>query len=79
MSKNPMTRAQLQVLTTQDSDRVQLENGAFANYIVVKGDIQLKTPDNLSDEDAATIGISFTTVVRVRLHLVSAKYCNCSV
>ncbi|KAH7323240.1 chaperonin 10-like protein [Stachybotrys elegans] len=43
-------------------DRVQLENGAFANYIVVKGDIQIKTPQNISDEAAATLGISFTTV-----------------
>lgn len=45
------------------SDRLQLENGAFANYIVAKGDVQLKTPDNITDEEAATLGISITTVV----------------
>ncbi|OJJ54679.1 hypothetical protein ASPSYDRAFT_49796 [Aspergillus sydowii CBS 593.65] len=44
------------------SDRTQHENGAFANYIVAKGDVQIKTPDNISDEDAATLGISVATV-----------------
>ncbi len=47
------------------SDRTQHENGAFANYIVAKGDVQIKTPDNISDEDAATLGISVATVVSV--------------
>ncbi|KAK2023378.1 zinc-binding dehydrogenase [Colletotrichum zoysiae] len=37
-------------------------DGAFAKYIVVKGDLQIKTPDNLSDEEAATLGIAVTTV-----------------
>jgi NADPH:quinone reductase-like Zn-dependent oxidoreductase len=45
------------------SDRTQIENGAFANYIVVKGDVQIKIPDNVSDEDAATLGVSISTVV----------------
>ncbi|KAL2812273.1 chaperonin 10-like protein [Aspergillus granulosus] len=43
-------------------DRTQVENGAFANYIVAKGDVQTKIPDNFSDEDAATLGISVSTV-----------------
>ncbi|KAL3462460.1 chaperonin 10-like protein [Aspergillus heterothallicus] len=43
-------------------DRTQLENGSFANYIVVKGDVQTGLPDNLSDEDAATLGVSISTV-----------------
>ncbi|KAM0221469.1 hypothetical protein ACHAQD_005381 [Fusarium lateritium] len=43
-------------------DRTQHENGAFAEYIVAKGDIQIKTPDNVTDEDAATLGISIATV-----------------
>ncbi|KAM5356730.1 hypothetical protein ACJ41O_003376 [Fusarium nematophilum] len=43
-------------------DRTQHENGAFANYIVAKGDVQIKTPDNVSDEEAATLGISIATV-----------------
>ncbi|KKF95044.1 Protein TOXD [Ceratocystis platani] len=36
-------------------------NGSFGNYIVVKGDLQIKTPDNISDEQAATLGIAVTT------------------
>ncbi|KAI0466968.1 GroES-like protein [Xylaria cf. heliscus] len=43
-------------------DRTQHENGAFANYIVAKGDVQIKTPGNISDEEAATLGISIATV-----------------
>ncbi|KAJ4003818.1 hypothetical protein NW752_011945 [Fusarium irregulare] len=43
-------------------DRTQHENGGFAEYIVAKGDVQIKTPDNVSDEDAATLGISIATV-----------------
>ncbi|KZL86072.1 zinc-binding oxidoreductase, partial [Colletotrichum incanum] len=37
-------------------------DGAFAKYIAVKGDLQIKTPDNISDEEAATLGIAVTTV-----------------
>lgn len=44
------------------SDGTQLENGGFSNYIVAKGDVQIKTPDNLSDVEAATLGISLSTV-----------------
>lgn len=47
------------------SDATQLENGAFAEYIVAKGDLQIKIPHNLSDEEAATLGISICTVVRI--------------
>ena len=49
------------------SDRTQHENGGFAEYIVAKGDVQIKTPDNVSDEDAATLGISIATVVSICL------------
>jgi NADPH:quinone reductase-like Zn-dependent oxidoreductase len=45
------------------SDATQLENGGFAEYIVAKGDVQIKTPDNVTDEEAATLGISIATVV----------------
>ncbi|KAK0387439.1 hypothetical protein NLU13_5751 [Sarocladium strictum] len=44
------------------SDITQHENGSFANYIVAKGDVQIRTPDNISDEEAATLGISISTV-----------------
>jgi hypothetical protein len=42
---------------------VRLEDGTFAEYIIVKGDLQIHTPENLSDEEAATLGIGITTVV----------------
>lgn len=37
------------------------ENGAFARYISVKGDIQMHIPDNVSFETAATVGIGVGT------------------
>ncbi|KAF5000520.1 hypothetical protein FGRMN_1687 [Fusarium graminum] len=43
-------------------DRTQHDNGAFAEYIVAKGDLQIMTPENVTDEDAATLGISISTV-----------------
>lgn len=46
------------------SNAVQHEDGTFAEYIVVKGDVQIKIPDNLSFEDAATLGVSVTTVAQ---------------
>ncbi|KKY29233.1 putative zinc-binding oxidoreductase [Phaeomoniella chlamydospora] len=39
-----------------------IEDGAFAEYIVAKGDIQMKIPDNLSFEEAATLGCGVMTV-----------------
>ena len=47
------------------SNKSQPEGGAFAEYIIVKGDLQIKTPDNLSDEEAATLGVGVSTVVRL--------------
>ena len=43
-------------------DVVQHENGAFAEYIVAKGDIQMAVPDGVSFEEAATLGIGVFTV-----------------
>lgn len=40
----------------------QPEDGAFAEYIVAKGDIQMKIPENMSFAQAATIGLGATTV-----------------
>lgn len=45
------------------SNQSQPEDGAFAEYIVVKGDVQIKIPDNLTDEEAATLGVGVSTVV----------------
>ncbi|KAJ6024162.1 hypothetical protein N7540_004959 [Penicillium herquei] len=41
---------------------VQPEDGAFAEYIVAKGDVQMPIPDNLSFQQAATLGVGISTV-----------------
>ncbi|KAJ5493341.1 Protein TOXD [Penicillium diatomitis] len=41
---------------------VQPEDGAFAEYIVAKGDVQIKVPDNLTFQEAATLGVGTLTV-----------------
>jgi NADPH:quinone reductase-like Zn-dependent oxidoreductase len=46
-------------------------DGAFAELFVVKGDAQIKVPENLSDTDAATQGVAISTIVR-RSRLPSA-------
>lgn len=40
----------------------QAEDGAFAEFILVKGDIAMRIPDNLSFEKAATLGVGIFTV-----------------
>lgn len=37
------------------------EDGAFAERIAVKADIQMRIPDNMSFEDAATLGVGVIT------------------
>ncbi|KAL2169181.1 hypothetical protein VTG60DRAFT_6345 [Thermothelomyces hinnuleus] len=44
------------------SNKVRPNGGAFAEYIIAKGDVQIKIPDNLSDEEAATLGVGVSTV-----------------
>lgn len=41
---------------------VQPEDGAFAEHIVAKGDVQMHIPDNLSFQQAATLGVGIITV-----------------
>ena len=43
-------------------DATQLENGAFAEYIVAKGDLQSPIPEGMSFEEAATLGVGISTV-----------------
>jgi NADPH:quinone reductase-like Zn-dependent oxidoreductase len=43
-------------------NKLQLEDGAFAEKIVVKADIQFKIPDSMSFEDASTLGVALVTV-----------------
>ncbi|KAL4913079.1 hypothetical protein BDW62DRAFT_220886 [Aspergillus aurantiobrunneus] len=44
------------------SNEVQPEDGAFAEYVVAKGDIQMRIPDSLSFEEASTLGVGIMTV-----------------
>ncbi|KAJ5083466.1 hypothetical protein N7456_012893 [Penicillium angulare] len=41
---------------------VQHEDGAFAEYIVAKPEVQMRIPDNLSFQEAATLGVGISTV-----------------
>jgi NADPH:quinone reductase-like Zn-dependent oxidoreductase len=43
-------------------NRYRPDSGAFAEHIVAKGDIQSKIPDNLTFEEAATLGAGLITV-----------------
>ncbi|MCJ1467958.1 hypothetical protein MMC07_006584 [Pseudocyphellaria aurata] len=47
---------------TNGGDDDNHENGSFAEHIAAKGDVQLKIPDRLSFEDAATLGLGVVTV-----------------
>jgi NADPH:quinone reductase-like Zn-dependent oxidoreductase len=44
------------------SNTVQPQDGAFAEYIVVKGDVQLHIPNNISFQEAATLGVGIFTI-----------------
>ncbi|KAF2154561.1 GroES-like protein [Myriangium duriaei CBS 260.36] len=44
------------------TNKLQPEDGAFAEYAVVKGDTQMMVPEGLSDAEAATLGVGLTTV-----------------
>jgi NADPH:quinone reductase-like Zn-dependent oxidoreductase len=49
------------------SNAVQHEDGAFAEYIVAKGDLQMRVPEaeaGLGDEEAATLGLGVTTAAQ---------------
>ncbi|KAI3343199.1 GroES-like protein [Ustulina deusta] len=38
------------------------DNGAFGEYVAATEHMQIKTPDNITDEEAATLGVSVSTV-----------------
>ncbi|EXJ61035.1 hypothetical protein A1O7_05188 [Cladophialophora yegresii CBS 114405] len=44
------------------SNELEFEDGAFAEQIVVKADVGLRIPDNLSFEEASTLGVGVITV-----------------
>jgi NADPH:quinone reductase-like Zn-dependent oxidoreductase len=47
---------------THGVNSAEPEDGAFGEYVMAKGDIAMKIPENLSDEEAATLGVGITTV-----------------
>ncbi|KAL5364836.1 chaperonin 10-like protein [Aspergillus floccosus] len=46
------------------SNAVQPEDGAFAESIVARGDLQIRIPDHLSFQEAATLGLGVTTAAQ---------------
>ncbi|KAJ5110634.1 hypothetical protein N7532_001169 [Penicillium argentinense] len=44
------------------SNAVRPNGGAFAEYVIAKGDLQIRIPDSMSFEAAATFGVGLTTV-----------------
>ncbi|KAL3963175.1 hypothetical protein ACCO45_000179 [Purpureocillium lilacinum] len=46
------------------SNAVEREDGTFAEHIVVKGDMQIEIPSNLSVEEAATLGLASRQLAR---------------
>jgi NADPH:quinone reductase-like Zn-dependent oxidoreductase len=47
---------------THGSNLVNEEDGAFAEYITAKGDVQMRIPDQLAYENAATVSLGAITV-----------------
>lgn len=46
---------------THGGDRFNPDHGAFAEYIVVKGDVALRIPGHVSFEEAASVGVGLYT------------------
>jgi NADPH:quinone reductase-like Zn-dependent oxidoreductase len=49
---------------SRNVDSRQFENGTFAEYIVVKADLQLKIPSGMGFEQAASLGVTTITTGR---------------
>ncbi|GAB7357142.1 hypothetical protein MBLNU459_g7936t1 [Dothideomycetes sp. NU459] len=47
---------------THGVNAVEKEDGAFAQYLVAKADVQMKIPQSLSTEEASTLGVGISTV-----------------
>ena len=47
---------------THGVNSASAEDGSFAEYLMAKGDVCMKIPDNLSDEEASTLGVGISTV-----------------
>jgi NADPH:quinone reductase-like Zn-dependent oxidoreductase len=51
------------------SNTIQPEDGAFAEYIVAKGDLQIRIPHGMSFQEATTLGAGINTVGQVYKNL----------
>ncbi|KAI0123827.1 chaperonin 10-like protein [Xylariales sp. AK1849] len=59
---NPFQKGDRIAGMVHGGDPTQHENGGFASYVIAKADVSLRIPDNLTFEEAATLGVSITTV-----------------
>lgn len=50
------------LLLTSEGNEIEPEDGAFAEYIMIKGDIAMHIPPNLSFEEASTLSCGIATV-----------------
>ncbi|KAL9103463.1 MAG: hypothetical protein Q9163_001491 [Psora crenata] len=62
--KKPLKKGDRVCGMCHGANRLQLEDGAFAEYIVAKGDIQMTVPPQMTLEEAATLGVGIFTVVQ---------------
>lgn len=60
--KKPFKKGDRVMGFVHGGNSAQPQDGAFAEYIVVKGDIQAHIPKSMSFEEAATFGVGITTV-----------------
>lgn len=51
------------MLTKDGNFSGSTDTGAFGEYTLAKGNLQIKLPGNLTFEEAATLGVGITTVV----------------
>ncbi|KAK4163394.1 chaperonin 10-like protein [Cladorrhinum sp. PSN259] len=58
----PFSKGDLVCGMIHGSNRTQPGEGAFGEYIVAKGDLQIKVPENLTAAQAATLGVGVLTV-----------------
>lgn len=69
------------LLTIILNARGSTESAAFSEYLIAKADLAITVPDNLTFEEAATLGVGLSTVVScalvellVILHFQSSQY-----
>ncbi len=60
--KKPFKKGDRVAGFTHGVNAAQTEDGCFSEYAVSKGDLQTKLPGNVTDEEAATMGVGISTV-----------------